>query len=342
MKTRFFALILSLVIILCSCNQNVTSLPDTSALSEEALFHFIDVGQGDCTLIQTKDATVLIDAGTSDAGTTVYNYIKNLGIDYIDCFIITHPHEDHLGGSSKITDGFDIGHIYVNGETSESFAFEKFIDSVTKNNITPEVPSFESVYNFGSLRIKFLSPTDYYEDDNDNSLVTSVEYKSTKALFMGDAEKDVENTLLQSHNIDADILKVSHHGSRNASANTFLKEVSPRVCVIQCGKDNSYGHPHKETLERLHKVCPSVLRTDEEGNIIIRSDGAFLYDTDGNEFPEISQLPDEKITYIGNKKSKVFHTEECPNLPGEKNRVIFIDPGDAELKGYKPCGNCNP
>ncbi len=342
MKIRLFSIILLICLILCACNPlpTVQKQEDVPFDGQDALFHFIDVGQGDSILIQTADATVLIDAGTQEGGTSVYNYLKKLGINYIDCFILTHPHEDHIGGSTKVLGGIDVGKVYLNGESSSSYIFEKLLDTLIENDISAEIPSFDCVYKFGSLKLKFLSPKVMSESANDNSLVVMIEHGEINALFMGDAEKDVEASLLETTDIEADILKIGHHGSRNASTDAFLRKVLPRVCVIQCGKDNSYGHPHTETLERIGDIGSEVLRTDELGTVVLRSDGKTVLDSDGNELKKITADSLKKLSYIGNKKSKILHSEKCPNLPGEKNSVIFDNPQEAYNRGYSPCGNC--
>lgn len=344
MKIRILSLIIVLFLVLSACNplSPATTEKTVSPGENDALFHFIDVGQGDSILIQTKDTAILIDAGTEEGGISVFNYLRDIGIDYIDCFILTHPHDDHIGGSTKIIGGIDIGKVYLNGESSSSYSFEDLLDALIENNISAEVPSFDCVYKFGSLKLKFLTPRTVYENANDNSLVLMVEHGETKALFTGDAEKNVEAFLLDNADVKADILKVGHHGSRNASTDAFLRKVLPRVCVIQCGKDNSYGHPHTEVLDRIESINSEILRTDKLGTVVLRSNGKTVFDNNGNEFKEIHSDSIKKLIYIGNKKSKVFHAETCPNLPGEKNRVIFKLREDAVNRGYTPCSNCMP
>lgn len=344
MKIRLFSLLMILCLLLGACSSpSVTQPAEESTLGEsEALFHFIDVGQGDSIFIQTDDAAVLIDAGTKEGGEAVYNYLQNLGIEYIDCFILTHPHDDHIGGGAEIIENFDVGNIYMNGESSSTYAFENLLDSIINNNLTASVPETGCVYKFGSLRVKFLTGEASFDNSNDNSLVVMVEHNDVKALFTGDAEKDVEEVLLEKADLKADILKVGHHGSRNASTVPFLREVLPQVSVIQCGEGNSYGHPHDEAVSRIESIGSVVLRTDESGTIVLRSNGSFVYDEEGNQYERLSEEALKEITYIGNKKSKVFHTEFCANLPYEKNSVIFSSPEEATEKGYKACRNCNP
>lgn len=340
MKLRILSLILIVFLMISGCTASSGGKNEVSVPDAGAVFHFIDVGQGDCTLIQTSDTVILIDAGTAEAGSRVYNYLKDNGVKQIDCFILTHPHEDHMGGAATVLSGIDVGTIFVSADTSDSYFYERFLDVVLDKNINMEFPDMDCVYDYGSVRVKFLSPKTDYGDLNQNCLVTMIEVGNTKALFMGDAERIVEKTITEEYNIKADILKVGHHGSRNGTSYAFLNEVLPAVSVIQCGKDNSYGHPHKEALDRLKKTNSQILRCDKDGDIILKTDGNKIYDENDIEIKSNASAID--FNYIGNKKSKVFHTEECPNLPGSKNSIIFKDRSEAVNKGYKPCGNCNP
>ncbi len=339
MKLRITSLLTVLMIILCGCSFKKSDVKATLP-NGEAVFHFIDVGQGDCILVQTHDAVVLIDAGTTESGSDIYKYITALGIEYIDCFIATHPHEDHLGGASTVLSGIDVGIIYLSGEDSTSFYYENFIDKIDEKNIEVKIPDIDCAYKYGDLRIKFLSPSTLSEDTNDNSLVTMIEFGETKVLFMGDAESTVESAIAQKNNLQADILKIGHHGSKNATSRAFLNAVNPNVCVIQCGKNNSYGHPHEETMKRLEKTGVPVMRTDESGTIILKTDGKTIFDQNGKEFPENTNSAE--ITYIGNKNSKALHCDDCPGLPQEKNRVYFQSREKAIADGYTPCKTCNP
>jgi len=343
-KRKFLLLLLILTLILTACNTNKSSEAlGLNAVSEETVqFHFIDVGQGDCTFIQNGDTTILIDAGPQKSGHIVYNYLKKLGIKYLDYFIGTHPHEDHIGGAFSVLTGIDVGCVFLNGDGDEGFHFENLVDLLIEKNITPEIPDTDCIYQIGGLRLKFLSPTQTYEDTNYNSLVVRVDFKNVSALFTGDIEKPVESDLLSKDiNLSADILKVAHHGSRNSSSIEFLYAVSPAVAVIQCGKGNSYGHPHSEALDRLTKTGTQILRCDKEGTIIIATDGETVCRSTGEKYikPDNSK---KQFIYIGNKKSMVVHSDTCPNLPAENNRIEFNTLKDAINEGYKKCGNCNP
>lgn len=357
-KCKFLIIFVIITLLLSSCNfsdfsdfsplinekseNTVSDANDTGGIS--AQFHFIDVGQGDCIFIQGGGTNILIDSGTAESGSVVYKYLKDMNVNYLDYFIGTHPHEDHLGGASAVLSSIDVGTVFLNFDTSSSYFYERFVDTLIKKDITPVIPDMDCLYETGPFKIKFLSPKKDFEDANDNSLITMIQFGSVKALFMGDAERAVESELLSgNYDISADILKVGHHGSRYASSQEFLNAVYPGVAVIQCGEGNSYGHPHSEALKRLSAIDATILRTDESGSIVLTTDGSTIRQAvTGELFPKSDDKEIIPLIYIGNRKSKIFHTEACPNLPGENNRIEF-DSREAAIKsGYKACGNCYP
>ena len=171
------------------------------------------------------------------------------------------------------------------GLDATSYSYEKFIDVLIEKDITPSNPDLDSVFKICGMKLKFLTPRKNFGDENENSYVTLIEFGEIKALFTGDIEKAAETDILSRNaDISADILKVGHHGSRTSSNQHFLNAVFPSVAVIQCEKDNKYGHPHKEALERLNRVGCNILRTDEEGTIVLSTDGKTIRRSTGEEY----------------------------------------------------------
>ncbi len=346
-KRKLLLLLIIISLILCACHPSHRSPITTEKIGENddtAQFHFIDVGQGDCTLIRSGETSILIDCGTYESGGRLCEYLQNLGIKSIDYLIGTHPHEDHLGGSSAVLRLFDVKNVFLNGEMSSSYFFERMVDVLEQKNITPYIPDIGKKYTAGPFEFEFLSPETDFGDENHNSLVVMVKYKDIKTLVTGDIERPVESYLVNhGKDLSADILKVAHHGSRNGSSSEFLRKVNPSIAVIQCGKDNSYGHPHYEVLKRLENTRASVLRTDENGSIVIRTDGKKLYNASEEVVPkESTENGDKQKSFIGNIKSMVVHSRKCRNLPSENNRIYFDTKEEALNINYKPCGNCNP
>lgn len=302
--------------------------------------HFIDVGQGDCTLLRTDKTTMLIDAGTGESEGKILSYLDGLGVNELDYFIGTHPHEDHLGSAAAVIEKYGACEIFMSEQMSGSYFFEKLLDTLIEREIEVTIPETDCVYKTEDLSFKFLTDGTAFSNLNDNSLCVMVTYKNQSMLFMGDAEKAVERHLLEKgEDLSAGLLKVGHHGSRYSSENAFLEDVSPTVSVIPCGEGNVYGHPHDEALERLTNTGCKIYRTDLEGDIVITTDGTNLFGTDGKI---IKKGTAKKTIYIGNKKSKKLHRDDCSGKPSAQNSVIFDDREKAISYGYSPCGNCNP
>lgn len=257
--------------------------------AEKFAVYFIDVGQGDCTLIRADNSAILIDAGEGEYGGEVVRTLKKLGIEKLDHIIATHPHSDHMGGLPDVIDSFPTDSIIApklpDSMVPTTVTYEKFLLSVQNSGSGLTAAKAGTVYDIAVINGKavtmtVLSPSDNaeYDDLNDYSVCVRIDYGVTSWLFTGDISKDAENELIASGaDIDASVYKVSHHGSSGSSCSAFLDRVTPQICVISCGKDNSYGHPHSETLERLSEHTDSVYRTDRDGNITAYCDGSKIY-----------------------------------------------------------------
>ena len=238
---------------------------------EDLLIDFIDVGQADSILIRNQDKTMLIDAGTNEAGETVVNYLKNLGITQIDYLIGTHPHEDHIGGLDDVISQFDIGQIYMPKIETTTKTFEDVLDAIEAKNSTITSPNKGDTLEIGQAQGQFMTDPILDEDNlNLSSLVIRIEFGNTSFLFMGDAEEENEKTISWPK---TDVLKVGHHGSSTSSSDDFLQQVQPKYAVIMVGEGNSYGLPKQETIDKLNKLGTQIYRTDEDGTIQMTSDG---------------------------------------------------------------------
>lgn len=238
--------------------------------------HFLDVGQGDSTLIMLPNKEVmLIDCGTNKSGNSVVDYIKSLDIRRIDYLIGTHPHEDHIGGMDDVINSFEIGQVYMPRVTTDTKTFEDVLDAIAnKGLLVNTAKSGVSILNEGDITAKFLAPvSDTYNNLNNYSAVVMLNYNGGSFLFTGDAEKESELEILKQRSISAHVLKVGHHGSTTSTADDFLNGVNPLYAVISCGSGNTYGHPHKEILDKLEDNNVTVLRTDKLGTIILEYDG---------------------------------------------------------------------
>ena len=238
---------------------------------EDLLIDFMDVGQADSILVRNQDKIMLIDAGTNEAGKTVVNYLKNLGITKIDYLVGTHPHEDHIGGLDNVINNFDIGQIYMPKIETTTKTFEDVLEAIENKNLTVTAPNKGDKIELGQAVGEFMTEPILDKDNlNVSSLVLRLEFGNTSYLFMGDAEEENEETIIWPK---TDVLKVGHHGSSTSSSKSFLEQVQPKYAIIMAGKDNSYGLPTQETIDKLHNIGSEIYRTDEDGTIQMTSDG---------------------------------------------------------------------
>lgn len=243
---------------------------DTSDLT----VHFLDVGQGDSEFIILPDSkTMLIDAGESEYGDTIVNYIRNLGYSKIDYLVATHPHADHIGGMTKIIQNFKIGSIYMPYATTTTQTYADLLMVIKNAGLTiSTAKAGVTMFNSNGVTANIIAPVETgYDDLNNYSAVIKLIYNNNSVLFMGDAEELSENEITA--NVKADILKVGHHGSDSSTGQTFLNKIAPKYAVISVGADNDYGHPVQTTLDKLSKVGAAIYRTDKDGTIIFTLDG---------------------------------------------------------------------
>lgn len=242
---------------------------------------FIDVGQGDCELISFPDGScMLIDCGEERYADSVEQRLRQDGYTRIDTLIVTHPHTDHMGGMSRIISDFDIGEIYMPRVISNTEAYKELLEVIDDKGMTINTARAGEKITFSEdITGEFLAPvSDSYEDMNNYSAVLKLTYNEVSFLFTGDAEKLSEDEMLDNYysELDADVLKVGHHGSRYSSSEGFLEAVSPQYAVIECGENNKYGHPHNETLLRLEDCGAVIYRTDLNGDISFVTDGTAI------------------------------------------------------------------
>lgn len=286
---RLFCLILAVVCILgltVGCDNNAND----SFSGKRLTVYFFDVGQADCSLLLFPDNTVaLIDAGNKQDGKIIADYIEDLGVEAINYFVLTHPHEDHIGGAVDIFNEFEVETVCMpaidEDYLSDTATYKNTMEAVKKEKCRElYLSSGTAIVEKDNYSMFALSPAEnsVFSDMNDYSLTLLVNCFSNTILFAGDAEKPAELDMMSSNlNLDADILKVGHHGSGNSSTDDFLKKVTPQVSVISCGKGNTYGHPHSDAVDRLLQSGSKVYRTDTVGTVIAKCyDGGFNIETD--------------------------------------------------------------
>lgn len=241
---------------------------------------FFDVGQGDSILIQTPEGkNILVDAGESERIVSLLGGVLMPTIKNLDLVILTHPHNDHLGGFSYLKNYYKFDLVLQEPVEHTSTSYIQWLEYLEENNVTVNSVSQGDIVNLESeLSLKILWPektSDLSELSlNNTSIVFVLQYKDFKALFTGDVEKDVEQILVDKNiDLEAHLLKAGHHGSNTSSSTAFLDKVLPQTSIISVGADNSFGHPSSEVVENLKSLGSVVYRTDDDGTIKILSDG---------------------------------------------------------------------
>lgn len=242
--------------------------------TNELTIHFIDVGQGDATLILCDNHAMLIDSGDNSKGTTLQLYLTKQGVEKLDYLVLTHPDADHIGGADVIITKFDIDTIFMSDYPEDTKTYEEVLDALNQKNKNWSMPSVGDTYTLGDAAFTILAPLDTYSNSNDSSIALMLTHGENKFLFTGDCSENAEDDLIAGgQNLSANVYQVGHHGSRYSSSKTFMDAVSPTYAVISCGEDNSYGHPSAEALNRFRAMGIQVFRTDEQGSIVATSDG---------------------------------------------------------------------
>ena len=337
-------LILSLLLSGCSLIEPIATAPRNDYPTTQAsslTVHYIDVGQADCALIECGGQYMIIDGGNVDDSDLVVTYLQDQGVEELHTVICTHAHEDHVGGLAAVLAVYPTGQILSPTRTYSSACFDDFLYYADQQDITITIPSPGDSFYLGDAEVTVLGPVKSYADPNNTSIVVKVEFGDNAFLFTGDMEKDAETDMLDyGMDVSADVLKVGHHGSSTSTGYRFLYEVDPEYAVVSLGKDNTYGHPHRETVAIFADAGVPMLRTDELGTILAVSNGSQITFTWEKQSAQPGDIEPADDTYIGNKNSKKFHLPTCNGLPAENNQVIFDSYSEAIAEGYTPCGNC--
>jgi beta-lactamase superfamily II metal-dependent hydrolase len=258
-----------------------SAAPANTAVEGELEVHFIDVGNADCTLVRQGDHTLLVDAGERGDGDDILEYLREQGVTKLDLVVATHAHADHIGSMADVLQALPVGRFLLaympEEETPTTATYLNMLEALDNKQIPTDEAKPNAVYEIGDARLQVLAPLQESKDTNDMSVVTRLTFGNHVFLFTGDAGTDVEKDMLQAgHTLQADVLKVGHHGSDTSSSEAFLKRVAPNYAMIPCGEGNSYGHPHKEILQRLNALGATIYRSDLHGDVVFTTDGSNL------------------------------------------------------------------
>ena len=243
--------------------------------------HIIDVGNADAILLTCDDQAMLIDAGENPDGDEVVAYLRRNGVEKLNFLVATHPDADHIGGMDVVINNIFVDTfimpIMPEKATPTSQTYIDLLEAIDKNNLEIIEPVPGMTWTLGAAGVTVLAPVGVFDDTNDMSVVIKVVNGRNKFLFMGDAEKAAEEALLASGvGLEADFIKVGHHGSKTSTSVRLLEAVRPRYAAITCGESNRYGHPHLDTMRKLRDFDVEVFRSDINGNIVVSSDGDII------------------------------------------------------------------
>ena len=279
-----FCVLVAILLGIALLNAKLAGLErDESITVSDADFqvHMIDVGQGDAILVIADGNTMLIDAGEPEAAGTVAGYLEAQEVGKLTYAVATHMHADHIGGMARVLTwcgaGTLIEPVYPDALVPTNTVYENYLAAIEESGVKVRTMHDGDSFRLGSADVQVLAPAQDDAPDalNNTSLVLRVQYDDVVCLFTGDMEEPEEKTLLaRGEDLRADLLKAGHHGSATSSGEDFLAAVQPQYVFVSCGRDNSYGHPAKSTLERLGLWTQDIYVTAEEGHTV------FLYDKD--------------------------------------------------------------
>lgn len=343
--------------------------------------HFIDVGQADCILIESAGEYMLVDAGNNGDAKTIIDYLESERVSTLKYVVGTHPHEDHIGSLDTVINNFDVETVILPPKEHTSKTFEDVLDAIESNSLEITLPNVGDIYEIGDAAFTVLAPMDdkdYGDELNNWSIGIKLINGNTSFVMCGDAEEEAEEDIINSGiDISANVLKLNHHGSNTSSSEKFLNSVNPEYAVICCETGNSYGHPHKETIEKLIQYGIKTFRIDEQGTIVAISDGETVtwstepcnlklssqqLETTNSSTTQIIETTTQEVTTIETTTEEVtetttstvqnvevtvhitktgekYHSAGCQYL---KKSDISISLSDAKSRGYTPCSKCHP
>lgn len=347
------------------------------AWAAELALTFFDIGQGDAALIVSPTGKrILIDGGPPESGARLVEALRRLRVDSLDLVVLSHPHMDHLGGLKEVLGTLPVRMFLDSAYPSTSPGYTGLLRLVQERGVTMMQSIIDRTIEIGDgATLRFLGPpspwlTNTRSDVNANSVVVLLTWRGRTALFTGDAEPETERWLLNRAPqgltaLPAELLKVAHHGGRFSSTAPFLQAVRPRIAVISSGAGNDYGHPTAEALGRLTEIGARVLRTDQLGDITLRSrDGqAWQLETRTATAPLAATpaptpapatpatllrtapaAPAAASAFVGSQRTQVFHRADCPGAQQIQaaNRVSFPSREAALAAGRRPAADCRP
>lgn len=335
---------------LISGEQSTNTNKTESISNSKIAITMLDVGQGLSILIESNGQYLLYDGGDRNASSYVVSYLNKQNITKLDYVVVSHYDDDHVNGIVGVLKNFNVSTVLNPDYTTTTKIYQSYLEARDANGADVIIPEVGDSFKLGHAIITVLAPSEKYDDYNEMSIAIKVQCDNFVTIITGDAEKESEANMLRSSiNLNADLYVVGHHGSSSSSTDDFVEAMSPAYAFISCGKDNSYGHPHDETLTTLAKYGVNIYRSDIDGVVTCYSDGngysfskdtAFTVDNYVEEWEENSDGE-----YVLNISSMKFHKASCSAVANmsEKNKQVSNEDRDTLINnGYAPCGYCNP
>jgi competence protein ComEC len=245
--------------------------------------HFLDVGQGDSILVLFPDGkNMLVDGGKRDMGSLVVKYLKEQGVKSLDLVVSTHPDADHLGGLIDVLENMRVKAILDSGKSHTTIVYSDYLRLIKEKGIDFTIAKEGQILDLDKrVKVEVLNSGDPQEDLNEASIVLKLSMGTIDFLLTGDAGVAEETHMYQTYNVEAEILKAGHHGSNTSTSALFLDEVKPKIAILSYGLNNSYGHPHKEVVDRLQQWGTKIFSTAQSGTILVKTNGT-TYDVLAN------------------------------------------------------------
>lgn len=316
-KMILSTVLLMMTVLLISCtltDESVNERPKKQLATEEGsiIVHYIDVGQGDATLIQAPNGqTMLIDGGKKSAGEKVVSYIKEQNIDRLDYVVATHPDADHIGGLHEVLEQLPVGEFIDSGKVHTTQTYLELLTKIDEKDIPFTVPTIgDEIALDPNVSTTVLFADDEAKGTNEASIVIGMTYGDVSFIFTGDADTKMEEALIDRGLQQVTIAKAGHHGSNTSSSARYIEHIQPEVFILSYGEDNSYGHPHDEVVQRVKSQGADIYETATMGDIRVMTDGqVYEVETTTSVTPEATK--EEKRMNI-NEAS----LEELQQLPG--------------------------
>lgn len=293
--------------------------------------HFLDVGHGDCAIVQCDGATMVIDGGNSSQSQLLFAYLKELGVTEVDAVVATHPDNDHVGGLPAVFHAAEVGVLYAPVTAHENGRFGKLLAAAAEKAVPVRMLRAGDAFILGGAAVRVISPAEPLSgDENDWSIVLRVSYGEHSFLFCADAGSRIERQLVADGvALEADVLKVGHHGSDSSTLMQFVLAVSPEYAVIS--GNTRYDNPDDETVLKLLYGGAHLLHTLQNGHIVMHTDGESL------------SVASERY-YVANINTLRYHRVSCGHLNrmNESHRMLLFTEEEALFRQLDPCDHCQP